>query len=195
MDIKSIKKDLKEELKKDRYKHTINVSYTAICLAMRYEVDLEKAEIAGLLHDCAKCLSDDVQLKMCNSKGIEINETEQKQPYLLHAKLGAYLAKKKYDVKDEEILSAIRKHTTGGADMTMLEKIIFVADYIEPARNKAENLQLIRKMAFVDIDESVYLIMRDTLDYLKKKGSLIDEQTRRAFEFYEQKYGKSGGES
>lgn len=193
MDIKTIKKLLKDELKKDRYKHTINVSYTAMCLAMRYEEDLEKAMLAGLLHDCAKCISDDAQLKKCISKGIDVNETEKRQPYLLHAKLGAYLAKEKYGVKDKEVLSAIRKHTTGDVDMTMLEKIIFVADYIEPARSKAKNLTLIRRLAFEDIDTAVYFIMKDTLEYLEEKGSEIDKQTKKAYEFYKNMYAEKGG--
>lgn len=193
MDIKTIKKLLKDELKKDRYKHTINVSYTAMCLAMRYEEDLEKAMLAGLLHDCAKCISDDAQLKKCISKGIDVNETEKRQPYLLHAKLGAYLAKEKYGVKDKEVLSAIRKHTTGDVDMTMLEKIIFVADYIEPARSKAKNLTLIRRLAFEDIDTAVYYIMKDTLEYLEEKGSEIDKQTKKAYEFYKNMYAEKGG--
>lgn len=193
MDIKTIKNLLKDELKKDRYKHTINVSYTAMCLAMRYEEDLEKAMLAGLLHDCAKCIPDDAQLKKCISKGIDVNETEKKQPYLLHAKLGAYLAKEKYGVKDKEVLSAIRKHTTGDVDMTMLEKIIFVADYIEPARSKAKNLTLIRRLAFEDIDTAVYFIMKDTLEYLEEKGTEIDKQTKMAYEFYKNVYAEKGG--
>lgn len=181
---KNITKDLKSSLDKERYEHTIGVSYTSICLAMKYDVDLEKAEIAGLLHDCAKCITDDKKLKKCIEHNISINEAEKAKPSLLHAKLGAFIAMDKYGIQDKEIINAILKHTTGAQEMTMLEKIIFVADYIEPNRDKATNLKEIRKTAFEDIDKAVYLIMRDTLEYLKKTNSPIDNQTQKAYEYY-----------
>lgn len=186
--LKNITKDLKSSLDKDRYHHTIGVSYTAICLAMRYEVDLEKAELAGLLHDCAKCIPDDKKLKKCIEHNMSISDIEKKQPYLLHAKLGAFIAMDKYGVQDKEIISAILKHNTGSADMTMLEKIIYVADYIEPNRKKAENLSLVRRVAFENIDTAVYYIMRDTLVHLQKKGIIIDTQTQKAHDFYKKLY-------
>lgn len=182
--LKNIKKDLKSTLDKDRYEHTLGVAYTAMCLAMKYDVNLKKAEVAGLLHDCAKCMSDEKKLKKCIEHNISISEIEKEQPYLLHAKVGAFIAMDKYGISDMEIINAILKHTTGSGDMTMLEKIIYVADYIEPNRNKAENLTLIRKMAFEDIDLAVYTIMRDTVEYLKKKGKKIDAHTLRAYDYY-----------
>ena len=185
---KNITRDLKNSLDKDRYQHTLGVSYTAICLAMKYEVDLEKAKVAGLLHDCAKCIPDDKKLKKCLDHNISINETEKAQPYLLHAKLGAFIAMNKYGIQDKEIINAILKHTTGSCEMTMLEKIIFVADYIEPNRYKASNLTYIRKVAFDDIDTAVYEIMKDTLNYLKEKNILIDSHTQKAFNYYEKIY-------
>lgn len=182
--LKNIKNDLKSTLDKNRYDHTIAVSYTAICLAMKYEVSLDKAELAGLLHDCAKCIPDDKKLKQCIKHNISITEIEKKQPYLLHTKLGAFIAMKKYGIDDKEIINAILKHTTGSPDMTMLEKIIFVADYIEPNRDKASNLAEIRKVAFEDIDQAVYMIMRDTIAYLETRNIVIDPQTIKAYEFY-----------
>ncbi|MBQ3585063.1 MAG: bis(5'-nucleosyl)-tetraphosphatase (symmetrical) YqeK [Lachnospiraceae bacterium] len=182
--LKNIKKDLKSSLDKDRYQHTLGVSYTAMCLAMKYEVDLEKAEVAGLLHDCAKCISDEKKLKKCLEHNINISEIEKEQPYLLHAKLGAFIAMEKYGIHDRDIINAILKHTTGSCDMTMLEKIIYVADYIEPNRKKAKNLPVIRKMAFEDIDLALYTIMKDTVEYLKVKNTKIDNTTLKAYEYY-----------
>lgn len=182
--LKNIMKDLKSSLDKDRYQHTLGVAYTAMCLAMKYEVDLQKAEVAGLLHDCAKCIPDDKKLKKCIEHNISISETEREQPYLLHAKVGAFIAMDKYGIHDMDIINAILKHTTGACDMTMLEKIIYVADYIEPNRNKADNLPVIRKMAFEDIDLTVYTIMRDTVEYLKKKNTKIDAPTLKAYDYY-----------
>lgn len=182
--LKNIKKELKSSLDKNRYEHTLGVAYTAMCLAMKYEVDLDKAELAGLLHDCAKCIPDEKKLKKCYEHNINITEIEKEQPYLLHSKLGAFMAMDKYDIHDKDIINAILKHTTGTADMTMLEKIIYVADYIEPKRNKATNLPMLRKLAFEDIDMTVYIIMKDTVEYLKNKNTKIDDTTLKAYVYY-----------
>ncbi len=179
-----MQKKLKKLLDDDRYRHTIGVTYTAAALAMRYDVDLDKAQLAGLLHDCAKCIPNAEKLKLCEKYGIDITPIEANAPSLLHAKLGAYLADKEYGVDDPDVQSAITWHTTGRADMTMLEKIVFLADYIEPGRFKATNLNQIRHFAFIDIDMAVYMTMRDTLSYLKESGATIDETTENAFAFY-----------
>ncbi len=183
-DISKIKKKLKKKLDKERYHHTLGVASTAVCMAMRYEVDLTTANLAGLLHDCAKCIPDDEKYELCAKYDISLSEAERQNPSLLHAKLGAYIARDKYGVKDQEILNAITWHTTGKADMTTLEKIIFIADYIEPGRTKQKNLAQIRKMAFIDLDETVYLITKDTLEYLSTTPKMIDKNTREAYEYY-----------
>ena len=168
-DLKAFAKKVKKHQEKERYEHTKGVMYTAAALAMAYGCDLEKARVAGLLHDCAKCIPDEKKIKLCEKNKIE-----------------AFLAKEKYQVEEEEILSSIRWHTTGKADMTMLEKIIYIADYIEPNREKAPNLAKIRQTAFYDIDECMYEILRDTLEYLGKNPKTLDPETKDAFEFYRQ---------
>ena len=180
-------KKLQKELDYDRYRHTVGVMFTAAALAMRYGYDLNHAQTAGLLHDCAKCIPNDKKLKLCEKYGLEVTETEKKAPYLLHAKLGSYLAKEKFGVDDPQILGAIRWHTTGKPAMTLLEKIVFMADYIEPMRQKAENLPLVRETAFQDLDHAVYMTLRDTLRYLGKGGATreVDEMTEKAFRYYE----------
>lgn len=182
-----IQKKLKKELDEDRYRHTLGVMYTSAALAMRYGADLEKAQVAGLLHDCAKCIPNDKKLKLCEKHHIPVTRVENNAPFLLHSKLGAYLAKEKYGVADEEILQAIVWHTTGKPDMTLLEEIVFLADYIEPMRWKAENLAKIRQMAFVDLDRAVYMTLRDTLQYLETGSGEVDEMTRAACQFYRKK--------
>ena len=147
-DLKLLQKHMKEELSADRFEHTLGVMYTAESLAMRYGADMTKAAVAGLLHDCAKCIPNSQKLKMCKKHDIEITEMEEQNPSLLHAKLGAYMAKKAYGVEDEEILSAIRWHTTGKPDMSLLDIIIYMADYIEPymdslfEKSKQDELEL-----------------------------------------------------
>lgn len=184
MDIKVIKKELKKVLTDKRYEHTLGVAYSAMCLAMVYDTDIKKAELAGLLHDNAKCMSDEKLLKKCKKHGLNMSEIEKEQPYLLHAKLGAFYAGEKYGVCDKDIISAVYYHTTGHPDMTMLEKIIFVADYIEPGRNKAHNLNEIRKLSFSDIDKAVYRITEDTLRYLNNDKRKLDEMTEKTYHYY-----------
>ncbi len=189
-DLKLLQKQMKEALSEDRYEHTIGVMYTAESLAMRYGVDMTKAAVAGLLHDCAKCIPNAQKLKMCKKNDIEISEMEAKNPSLLHAKLGAFLAEDVYGVKDPEILNAIKWHTTGKPDMTMLDIIIYMADYIEPNRDKAPNLKQIRKLCFENIEEALYAVLEGTLSYLGNRPDMIDPMTQISYDFYKWKLRK-----
>lgn len=185
-ELQKIKKALKKELDKNRYEHTLGVMYTAGCLAMAHGADMEQAQLAGLLHDCAKCMPNEKKLKLCEKNNIPITDVERENPVLLHAKAGAFLAKEIYGVEDEEILHAIAVHTTGVPEMSVLDKIIFIADYIEPMRNKAANLSSIRKMAFSNLDETLRMILSDTIHYLNgsKNDKNIDPMTRKTYEYY-----------
>lgn len=183
-----IRKKLKKKLTSDRYKHTIGVAHTCQSLAMSMGEDIERAYLAGLLHDCAKCIPDDEKIRKCEKNNIPISDIERRSPYLLHSKLGAHIAKKKYLIEDAEILSSIECHTTGKPGMTNLEMIVFVADYIEPGRNKADNLEQIRIEAFKDIRLCVYHILRDTLEYLKRKNNPIDDMTEKTYNYYKKFY-------
>lgn len=184
--IMKLQKKLQKELDEDRYCHTLGVMYTSAALAMRYGEDMEKAQVAGLLHDCAKCIPNEKKKKLCEKYKIPVTQVEEGAPFLLHAKLGAYLAKTKYNVSDPEILQAITWHTTGKPDMTLLEKIVFLADYIEPARCRAAHLHEIRDIAFVDIDQAVYMTLRDTLRYLESGIGAVDEMTKSAYVYYKE---------
>lgn len=186
-DMKAYQKKIKHEMDDGRYQHTLGVMYTCAALAMRYDYDIQKAELAGLLHDCAKCIPNGKKLKLCEKHNIQMTETERRNPFLLHAKLGAFLAMDQYGVNDKEIISAILNHTTGKPNMSLLDKIVYVADYIEPRRNKAENLPEVRKLAFVDLDQALYKILSDTLKYLDKCSGEIDNMTVKAYEYYRAK--------
>lgn len=182
-----IKKDLIQRLKRHRYEHTLGVEYTAACLAMRYGADIEAADMAGLLHDCAKCFSSKEKLRLCESRDIPISEFERQNPELLHAKLGAGIAAERYGICDQEILSAITWHTTGRPGMTLLEKIIFISDYIEPNRYKADNLDQIRTLAFQDLDQCLLRILSDTVEYLATRNFVTDPMTQKTWEYYSNK--------
>lgn len=184
--VRQLKKAMKKVQDKRRYEHTLGVCYTAAALAMRYGEPLEKAQIAGLLHDCAKCLTDEKRLSICEKNGIEVSDIERRNPFLLHAKAGAYLAEKKYDVTDADILNAVAYHTTGRENMSLLEKIIFVADYIEPGRKQAPNLPQIRQLSFLDLDKAMVRILEDTVQYLKESGNgrEVDPATEVTLDYY-----------
>ena len=178
-----IKADLKEKLPKKRYEHTLGVAYTAAALAMCYGEDILKAELAGILHDVAKAkksseLKDDMKEYIDPyTDGDYVALIADKAPQILHAIYAPYLAKNDYKIEDKDILSAIRWHTTGKRDMTMLEKIVFVADYIEPNRKKLPDLDRIRTLSFHDISEAVKVIAKSTIEYLGSQGMYIDKFT------------------
>lgn len=177
---------LQKVLDSHRYVHTMGVMYTAASLAMRYNENLEKSMLAGLLHDCAKGYSNKKKLELCRQFFLPISDAEEKNPGLLHAKLGAYLAETQYHVHDEYILDAIRYHTTGRPNMTLLDKMVYVADYIEPHRCEAPNLAEIRQLAFQDIDKCLYRILEDSLDYLKTSKEVVDPMTQQTYNYYKE---------
>lgn len=183
--INKIKEDLESLLKPSRFKHILGVADTAKTMAEHFKVNPNKAYFAGILHDCAKYMSDSELLNICYENNIEVSDSEKKKPDLLHAKVGAFIAQKKYNITDPEILSAIRWHTTGREDMTDLEKIIFSADYIEPGRTKQPNLDYLRSISLKNLDLLVYDILKDTMDYLQvNSADLIDDNTSKAYSYY-----------
>lgn len=183
-EIFSIREKLKASLKPGRYEHSLSVSFTCMALAMRYGYDLDKAELAGLLHDCAKCYDNNSIIVACRNSGMELTEGELQAPSIIHSRLGARMAEEKFGVNDPEILSAIACHTTGKPDMSLLDKILYIADYIEPRRYKIKDLPAIRRLAFEDLDQALFQIMEGTLRYLKESGTYADIMTQNAYHYY-----------
>lgn len=188
--ISKILKKLQKELDAERYQHTLGVMYTAASLAMCHGENIEHALIAGALHDCAKCIPGREKIKLCKKYNLEVTPVEEKNPSLLHAKLGAYLALKKYDIVDQDILNSIKSHTTGRPEMTLLEKIIYIADYMEPGRTELPNMAEVRTLAFKNIDDCLYRILEDSLVYLKSRDLPIDIMTEKSYNYYKQELGK-----
>lgn len=190
--IKKLTKAMEEVQTGKRFLHTLGVEYTSAALAMKYGVPVYNAQLAGLLHDCAKCISDEKLIKICEKNNLPVTDVERRNPYLLHGRVGAFLAKEEYKITDKDILNAIEWHTTGRPGMSELEKIVFIADYIEPGRKNASNLDEVRKLAFEDLDLTLIRILHDILQYLKSsdKGE-IDPKTLETYEYYQRNKGEN----
>ena len=179
-----IRKSMEKSLDSKRFEHTLGVAYTAAALAMCYNENILNAEIAGMLHDCAKGMDNDKKLSICEKHHIQISATEIRNPFLLHAKVGSYIAMKKYGIRDQDVINAILSHTTGRPNMSLLEKIVFVADYIEPCREQAPNLTELRALAFKDLDKAFLIILKDTLEYLNSVEGEVDLMTQKTYDYY-----------
>ena len=165
--------ELKQILSEKRYIHSIGVMEMAMELAQIYNIDIETAQIAGLLHDNAKEMTDDEMLQYVKENNIQISETEKNSVKLLHGKIGADIAKKKYGVS-EEIAKAIEYHTTTNPNMDTLAKIIYVSDKIELNRKTEKyDIEAERKLAKEDLDKAMLLIIKDVTKYLIEQGKLI----------------------
>ena len=175
---------LSKEIKESRLMHTFGVIDTATALAKAYQAEIKKCERAALLHDCAKYMPLEDMIAICERNFVELNDLEKSKDSLLHAKAGACLAYEKYGIKDKEILDAIKYHTTGRPDMSLIEKIIFVSDFIEPGRTHSEKLPMYRMIAMADINLVCMNILKDTLDYLESLNEEIDPLTKETYIFY-----------
>ncbi len=164
MDIENVKNDLKEILSEKRYNHSVGTMKMAKILAKQYGEDEEKAEFTGLIHDIAKEMCKEKIDEYIKKYNIEIDEIEKKQLGLLHAKLGACVAKEKYNV-DEQVQKAIKYHTTGNINMDRLAKIIYIADKIEENRS-FDGVEELRKVAMEDLDGAIFI----NLDYVIQKS-------------------------
>ena len=175
--IDKIKEDLKNTLSERRYIHSLGVMEMAVELAKIYNVDEKKAELAGLLHDNAKEMTPEELLKYVDDNNIKISEVERINTKILHGKIGADIAKKKYGVS-KEIQEAIEYHTTTNPNMTNLDKIVFVADKIELNRKSATyDIEAERELAKKDLDGAVIFIINSNITSLIQKDKLINEES------------------
>lgn len=172
---KEIIEDLEGRLKKERLQHTFRVVEMAEKLALHYKIDVERTKMAALLHDCGKLKSKELTKEALLEYPIELSDFMKENKQLIHAVLGEKIAKERYEVKDEGILSAIRYHTVGNRDMNFLDKLIYIADIVEEGR-QFEGVEELRKIAFHDIEEACIFCMDNTLRFLIGQGWMIDPQ-------------------
>ncbi len=167
---------LKKNINEARYIHTLGVVETAIKLSKMNNVDEEKAKIAALIHDVAKCMPKDKQFEILKNNGVKMDKYLLNSPQILHGAVGAILAKEIMGIEDIDILNAVKYHTTGKENMTTLEKIIYIADYVEPNR-KYEGVDKIREVVFKDLDNGVFMGIENTMLHLLKERQLIHIDT------------------
>ena len=174
--IEQIKKDLKDILSEKRYTHSVGVMEMAAKLAEIYGADIETAKLAGILHDIAKEMSSEEKLKYVKENNIIINEVERINTPILHGKIGADIAKKKYGI-NEQVQRAIEYHTTTNPNMDLISKIVYVSDKIELNRKSEDyDIKYERELALKDIDKTIIYIIDSNIKSLLNKGKLIEAE-------------------
>ena len=163
-------------LKESRLQHSLNVSETAVALAVIYGENIEKARIAGLVHDCVKNMKNEELIKVARSHEIQLNEIYLRNPSILHGLVGSIVAREVMGIQDEDILNAICYHTTGRKNMSSLEKIIYIADYIEPLR-QFKGVEELRSLSKVDLDGAVIQSLEYTIKYVVDQKGLLHTDT------------------
>ena len=175
--IEEIKAELRKILSEKRYVHSLGVADEAKKLAAKYGVDENRAYIAGLVHDCAKEVPpQDMEGILKKKYGVSVDSMSKLTPKILHGVLGACEAQSKFGIYDPEILDAVKYHTTGKGNMSMLAKIIYIADYIEPNRD-FDGVRELRSLAYRDIDEAIIKGIDYTIKDLIKRGLLLHPDT------------------
>lgn len=173
---KKIEEYLKEILNEQRYIHSLGVRDAAGLLAVSHGEDEEIAKLAGLVHDCAKNLSSIDLLKMAEEKLDYIDTVSKDEPQLLHGFCGSIMAQRIMGINNEYLLDSIKYHTTGRVNMTTLDKIIYLADYIEPSR-VFPGVDYLRELSYLDVDKAMIFAYDNTIKYIISKGKLIHMET------------------
>jgi predicted HD superfamily hydrolase involved in NAD metabolism len=181
--IEEMKLILQASLTPKRYKHSLGVADTAAKLAELYGYDSEKAYIAGLVHDCAKDMTLEHLLKKANAYNVMLDDLTIKSAALAHGPVGAQIAKHEFGISDEDIISSVFFHTTGKADMTLLEKIIYLSDFIEPGRNY-DGVNKLREIAHKDLNSAVYQNLSNTIKFVVSMNAPLHIKTVEARNFF-----------
>jgi len=178
MTVDEQRRELQRRLKKSRFAHSIGVANTAVKLSEKFGVDVNKAYVAGLLHDCAREFENEDLPAEAVKRGIKIGEVEKVAPILLHAYIGAKMVTEIYGVNDEEIIQAIYRHTVGAKNMSALDKIIYFADMIEPGRNYP-GVDKLRELAETsnNLDEIILTALGESIIFVVQKGALLHPST------------------
>lgn len=185
MEFSQMQEKLKGMLTEKRFRHSLGVMDSAVHLAKLFGESEEKARIAGLLHDCAKDIDKALMPAMCEELGVELDTVKREQRSLIHADLGAKLVQTEFGVSDADVISAIRYHTLGRPNMTALEKILYIADFIEPNRKDFPGLSEIRELAELDLDLAMLTAVNASIRYVRSQNKVLHEQSLQTQAYYQ----------
>lgn len=172
MDIVEMRAKLQRELKPSRFEHSLRVYEMALEMAKWYGLPTEKLAVAALLHDCGRRVPVEKSAEQARAWGQPVDDVELRQPILFHQKLGAYIARTEYGVKDSEILDAIARHTTGGKGMSKMAQVVYLADMIEPGR-VYPGVEELRQVARQDLRQGMLKCYAHTIKFLLDTGLLV----------------------
>lgn len=175
-DYLKLKDIIGEMLNKSRFEHSLRVEREAVKLGEKYGADINKCRIAALVHDCAKEFSDEELIKRARLYGMDIDPIQLASPQLLHGSVGAEYLKNEFEISDNDIYNSVAYHTTGRAGMSILEKIIYIADMTEEKRNFS-GVEEIREASYVSLDKALYIASTGTIKYVLERGLLIHPLT------------------
>ena len=183
----SYEKELKKALinNERRYWHSISVAITAVNLGEIYNADKDECLISGLLHDYCKSMTFDELFAMCEKYNVNLSEEDKNADGCIHGFLAAKICKERFNISDN-IYNAIYFHTCGRPEMTMLEKIIYIADFIEPLRRFRDKIEDVRKLAYSDIDKAVILSTNMSINFLNQRNKFIHSNTIKTHDYYKQ---------
>lgn len=181
--MKNYEEIIKSKLSERRYKHCVNVANTAKRLALVYDENPEKAYTAGILHDITKELSNDEQISLMRKHNMQLDEVEKLSPKVWHQKTAALFVRYNLAIDDKNILNAIAYHTTGRANMTKLEKIVYIADLISEDRTY-KDVDKFRQLAMISLDNTMIECLKYSITSLSKNNRLIDKNTFLAYNYF-----------
>ncbi len=180
MNFEDYKKLIKGRMGEKRYRHSVNVSKEAVRLAEKYGADVQKAKIAGILHDVTKETPFDEQLKIITDSGIILDDVQKNSQKLWHSLSGSIFVQKELGIDDEDIINAIKYHTSGRADMSLLERIIFIADFTSEERDY-DGVEIMRKKADESLEEAMAFGLAYTIADLASRNLLIHPNALEAY--------------
>ncbi len=184
IDIIALEEKLVTMLTPERYQHSLGVMQTAEKMAKRFGVDVTKARLAGLLHDCAKDIDKGEMVALCDKLGVELDPVKREQRSLIHADLGAKMLETEFGIEDPEIISAVKFHTLGRANMTDLEKILYLADVIEPNRKPYEGIDTLRQLCESNLDCAMLFAIDRSVEYVRHRHKKLHSQTLETQQYF-----------
>lgn len=184
MGLELMEEKLKGMLSEKRYRHSLGVMETAVEMAEIFGVNTEKARLAGLLHDCAKDIERNKRIPLCKELGVHLDAVKKDQKGLIHADLGAKLVETEFGITDTDIIDAVKYHTLGRENMTDLEKILYLADIIEPNRVPFEGIEELRALCKTNLDCAMLYALERSIEYIQHRHKKLHSQTLQAQQYF-----------